>query len=201
MAVSKNKFINVEYFLLCPDITKTKKYYLYIHTKADNGDMFYVGIGTKANSYDHYYRAKDSKKRSEFWKRTVTKHGFKVFIYKEFDTKKEACTEEKKLIKMLGKVKEKTGLLVNITDGGEGGSVKGRKMDEKTRQAVIKANKERVWSFESLKKLSEITKLRNKERKEKGQYKSKKVNLLKEGKIFKEFNSVSDCASYLNVTS
>mgnify|MGYP000908814000 CR=1 FL=1 len=75
-------------------------------------DIFYVGIGYPSRPYSKY--------RSDLWKRHVAKYGYRTVILLKNLTWNEACLIEKEFIKTLGKKYDGTGILVNMTDGGEG---------------------------------------------------------------------------------
>lgn len=101
------------------NITKDKKYYLYVHYRQDKNEAFYVGIGTKYKG-KNYDRALCYKKRSDFWKKVANKTKYSVMIISESNSKEDIIEQEINYIALLGKKKDKKGTLVNITDGGEG---------------------------------------------------------------------------------
>jgi hypothetical protein len=84
-------------------------YYTYGHYKADTNELFYIGKGKKNRAF-----AKGS--RSELWKNTVAKHGYKVEIFSRWKTEEESFEHEKLLISCFKKLTK----LCNFTDGGEG---------------------------------------------------------------------------------
>lgn len=93
------------------------RHYVYVHKKADNGDVFYVGKGTvrkRSKSVD-YSRANCATKRNNYWNNTVNKHGFIVKIIASFLSDEDSQEFEKLLISEYGKEN-----LVNLTDGGDG---------------------------------------------------------------------------------
>lgn len=83
---------------------------VYIHRKASDGSIFYVGMGNVERAY--------SRNRSAFWKRVVKRHGYTVEIVADRLTKEEAWDLEMALIKQYGRMDIKTGCLVNHTSGG-----------------------------------------------------------------------------------
>ena len=96
-------------------------YYVYAHYKS-NGTIFYVGKGKG-------YRAwvESPGQRSKLWLRTAEKHGLTVKIWAENLTNQQALDMEKEWIQLYGRVNIKTGPLVNLTDGGDGGNgIKGK---------------------------------------------------------------------------
>ena len=63
-----------------------------------------------------------SKDRSVFWKRYVKKYGEPIIeIIEEGLSKKEAWESEIALIELIGRRDKKKGVLVNLSDGGDGG--------------------------------------------------------------------------------
>lgn len=97
-------------------------YYVYLHKKADTGEVFYVGKGRGRRAW--------KKERSEYWKNVVAKHGFTVQMWREGLTEEEAFAEE---IRKITSLKAQDVKLANLTDGGEGCS-KSEQTEEKQRQ-------------------------------------------------------------------
>ncbi len=87
----------------------TKRHYVYLHRRADDGVVFYVGKGFGK-------RAWKKVTRSEWWKRIVEKHGRTVEIYKDDLDEVDAFRLEAELISKYGRA-----ALCNLTAGGEGG--------------------------------------------------------------------------------
>lgn len=96
--------------------TPEKMWYVYAHMKNEN-TPFYIGIGKKVN----YKRAFEHKGRNDFWERIVSKYPcYSSILYSNL-THNEACEIEINLISYFGRVNNNTGILCNLTDGGEGG--------------------------------------------------------------------------------
>ena len=94
----------------------TKKYYVYAHTRNDDESIFYIGKGTDKRANDFYGR-------NPFWKNVVKKAGgYKIEIIAMCKSEKHSFLLEKLLIKHYGRRNNGTGILVNLTDGGEGAS-------------------------------------------------------------------------------
>ena len=87
---------------------------VYLHRKATDGTVFYVGIGSEKRSL-----CKNG--RSSWWYNTVDKHGYYVDIVERGLSWEEACDSEIALIDLIGRKDLGLGSLVNLTDGGEGG--------------------------------------------------------------------------------
>ena len=94
---------------------------VYLHRRTDNNEIFYVGIGNDIK------RAYDVKNRcNKHWKGIVKKYGHIVEIIENDLSWEDACIKEKELIKKYGRIDLNEGTLVNMTDGGEGQSNRGR---------------------------------------------------------------------------
>lgn len=103
-------------------------YYVYVHRRASDGSVFYVGKGTGNRAWQK------SSKRNIHWKRIVDKHGLIVEILESGYQNWYAIEREIQLIEFYGLEN-----LCNQTGGGEGCSG-------------------RVWKDESKKKLSQAKK-------------------------------------------
>jgi hypothetical protein len=86
---------------------------VYRHIRLDKNEPFYIGIG---NSKERAYR-KDG--RNPLWKKIVDKTNYKVQIIFDDLTKEEACNKEIELISLYGRIINGTGILSNITCGGD----------------------------------------------------------------------------------
>jgi hypothetical protein len=143
---------HVNRIIIPRDITG-KKYYLYVHYRIDKMEPFYIGIGT-SNKKDDYYRATCFKKRSGFWKRVCNKTKYDVMIINESDNKQDILDKEINYIKIFGKRIDKTGTLVNFTDGGEG--IRGynnHTMTLEGKAKIAESNRSRIISTETREKL------------------------------------------------
>ena len=85
-------------------------FYVYIHTRNDTGEVFYVGKGIGDR-----FKLKTS--RNPHWHNIVKKHGYKIQILEHFDTEIDAHCMERYLIASYRSLEVK---LCNLTDGGEG---------------------------------------------------------------------------------
>lgn len=92
--------------------------YVYRHIRLDKNEPFYIGIGSDAK----YQRAdyKGLKGRNKYWHRIVGKTDYDVDIILDDLTYPEAIKKEEEFIALYGRVNNKTGILCNLTDGGEG---------------------------------------------------------------------------------
>jgi group I intron endonuclease len=108
------------------------KYYVYLHVKSDTLQPFYIGKGEGR-------RALRKQHRNQWWKNIVNKHGFNVILLEEDLTEDEAFNREVFWISIFGRKDLGKGLLVNLSDGGEGNS--GHKFSEETKKKMSEALK------------------------------------------------------------
>ena len=90
------------------------RFYVYLHKKADTGEVFYVGKGSRPD------RIVDRAGRSTWWHATVAKHGLVTEMIQHYATDSQSKAFERSLIAFYGRQNTKTGCLINLTDGGDG---------------------------------------------------------------------------------
>jgi len=108
-------------------------FYVYLHRKATNGQVFYVGKG--------YGKRAWSKRRNAKWKNIVAKYGFIVEIAQSGLQELAAFELEKDLISHYGRES-----LCNLTDGGEG--MAGFKYSDEFKAKVSIQSTKQFMSFE-----------------------------------------------------
>lgn len=118
---------------------------VYIHKRGDTNQTFYVGIGRSSRPYD-------VRNRNKHWKHIADKHGYHVEILYENVSWETACDIERQLIKEYGRIDIGTGILVNMTDGGDG--TRGAKLSKETRKRMSENAKVRKWSGTTKRKMS-----------------------------------------------
>ena len=108
-------------------------YYTYAYLRKGDRTPYYVGKGHGKRAYDstHNVKVPDDKDRIIFLKQNLTEE--------------EAFNHEKYMIAVLGRKDLGTGILRNMTDGGEGrsGSIHSPETIEKIRQANVNIPEER----------------------------------------------------------
>ena len=132
---------------------------VYKHFRKDNKELFYVGIGINKK------RAYSNRSRNSLWHNIVNKNGYFVEIYKDNIHIEEAKKIEIKLIQQFGRLDNKTGILCNMTDGGDGSvnmsnetklnisnSLKGKIQSEYTKTKRIESLKI-TWENQELREL------------------------------------------------
>ena len=99
-----------------------RRFYVYVHRRATDGTIFYVGKGCGNRHLVSFGR-------NDWWQRVAAKHGWRSEIVTDGLTNKEAMAAEKALI-------AQTENLVNLTSGGEGFEIYPA-AKEKMRQAKL----------------------------------------------------------------
>lgn len=112
--------------------------YVYRHIRLDKNEPFYIGIAT------HLKRAYEKSQRNKIWKSIVSKTEYVVEILFDDLTREQACKKEYEFVSLYGRIHNKTGILANLTCGGEdfpGEWNRGRKASEETRAKLREAAK------------------------------------------------------------
>ena len=90
--------------------------YLYRHIRLDKNEPFYIGIG----SDNQYIRANSKHNRNNIWKSIINKSDYIVEILLDDLTWQQACNKEIEFISLYGRKDNNTGILTNLTNGGDG---------------------------------------------------------------------------------
>lgn len=104
------------------------KHFVYRHIRIDKNEPFYIGIGTVSNG--GLYNRAFTKKRNNLWAKITDKTNYRVEILFETNYKQEAFGKEIEFIKLYGRISDNSGILANLTTGGEG--VTGFKFNQET---------------------------------------------------------------------
>lgn len=136
--------------------------YLYRHIRLDKNEPFYIGIGSNIS------RCYTKKTRNKHWHNIVNKTEYEVEIMFDNLSLQEAKEKEKEFITLYGK-KSNGGILVNITDGGDGcwGAKATEEQKELRKKRMIQNNpfKGKKHNDESIEKMK-LAKLGKKRAKE-----------------------------------
>ena len=118
-------------------------YYTYAYLRED-GTPYYIGKGSGRRIYNPgtHYSGLPPKERRIYLKQNLTEE--------------EAFRHEKYMISIFGRKDLGTGILRNLTDGGEGKS--GWTMSEKTKEKIRKSNTGQTRSDETRRKISKSNK-------------------------------------------
>ena len=126
--------------------------YVYRHIRLDKNEPCYIGIAKDDNGV--YRRANETNKgRNPLHQNIIDKTKLYVEIILDDLTWEEACEKEKEFIKLYGRKDQKTGILCNLTDGGEG--TENRVYSEDANLARSIKLKGRKFSEETLSKMKE----------------------------------------------
>lgn len=136
-----------------------KEYYLYRHIRLDRNEPFYIGIGVIHNEFitlrSRYERAYSKLKRNPYWRNITSQTNYDVEIILESDNRELIIQKEIEFIKLYGRKDINTGILSNMTDGGEGGNgakrINKRVYSEETRKKLSIANKGRTNESQAIK--------------------------------------------------
>jgi hypothetical protein len=104
---------------------------VYRHIRLDKNLPFYIGIGkrfghdkpkSRTNYSVIYHRAfeSDPSKRNKIWKSITAKSGWRAEIVMDDLCKEEVSNKEQEFIRTYGRIDNGTGILANMTDGGDG---------------------------------------------------------------------------------
>ena len=146
-------------------------YYTYAYLREDK-TPYYIGKGTGDRIYSTNRRVNPPKDKS------------RVIYLKQNLTEEEAFRHEIYMIDVFGRKDLGTGILVNMTNGGEG--VSGWVPSEETKMNISVANKGKTHSEESRKKMSEAKKNMSDETRRKMSEASKGENHPNYGKTLSE---------------
>lgn len=110
--------------------------YLYRHIRLDKNEPFYIGIGSD-EEYE-YKRAYQTRSRNRYWHNIVNSTDYEVEVMMDGLTWEEACLKEKEFVALYGRVCDGSGILANMTEGGDG--VVGMSPSEETKEKLRKAS-------------------------------------------------------------
>lgn len=164
------------------------KYCIYRHIRLDNNKVFYIGIGLIKRSKSKY-------NRNNHWKNITNKTEYEIQILKSNLLWEEACELEKILISYYGRLNNNTGILCNLTDGGEGSL--NRIISENTRYKLGNGSRGNKWWLGRNHTVETKLKISNSRKGVVQNNTTKKVIDLSTNIIY---NSCSELAKYLNIS-
>ena len=134
-------------------------YKVYIHRRASDNEVFYVGKGKR-------WRENSKAGRNKHWHNMVSKHGLVIEVVEKGLTNENACKMERELIAFYG-----SDNLVNYTLGGEGSEgykhtqdslqkMQGRKLSEEHKQKLSQSKLSKPSMFWQGKSRPESTNLK-----------------------------------------
>jgi hypothetical protein len=93
--------------------------YVYRHIRLDKNEPFYIGIGAD-DTYNRAFSITKRSNRNNHWYSIVKKYGCSVDIIMDDLSWGDACKKEVEFIELYGRIDLGTGVLTNMTNGGEG---------------------------------------------------------------------------------
>jgi len=150
---------------------------VYRHIRLDKNEPFYIGISNNLK------RPYSKRGRNNIWNKIINKTDYEVEILFDDLTWEEAQEKEKEFIKLYGRIDIKTGVLANLTDGGEG--TQGILITEETRNRMSLSQTGNKRSEESILKQILKTKGKKLNYKQTEEHKSK-IGLKHKGKPWSE---------------
>ncbi len=120
-------------------------FYIYIHIRDDNNEIFYVGYGggNKLEKIKKYYRAytKSGRTDNKDWKIIKEETTYRVEILYDNLTIEEAKQKEIETIRFFGRKDKGLGTLCNHNDGGNISPYLGRKHSQETKNKISERTK------------------------------------------------------------
>lgn len=108
-------------------------YYIYAYIRSSDGTPYYIGKGQLNRAFkDHGRNIKIPKDKS------------KIIIMESSLTELGAFALERRYIRWYGRKDNGTGILRNMTDGGDGSS--GRILSEEEKSKIAQSNKTRIYT-------------------------------------------------------
>lgn len=106
--------------ILVNHTTNSALYYLYRYIRLDKNEPFYVGVGKRYKGKTDFTRAKASHKHNSICMAIIAKTDYQIEIIEESNDYIFIREREKELISQYGRKHNHSGILANMTAGGDG---------------------------------------------------------------------------------
>jgi len=123
-------------------IDDTNRYYVYAYLRKTNLTPYYIGKGHGDRAYARAHNVK------------VPTDKNRIIIIEAGLTNVGACAIERRLIRWYGRKDIGTGILRNLTDGGDRGT-SGMKHSQETKDKISASNKGKTISDDAIRKMKE----------------------------------------------
>jgi hypothetical protein len=118
---------------------QVENFKVYIHMRLDKNEPFYVGVTrTKRRPYV-------SSARNRLWKAIVAKTDFDVIILWDGLIESDALRIERELIERFGTIYDDTGILANMTKGGDYST---KYADHRKSRDIVRESTRKLWQNE-----------------------------------------------------
>jgi hypothetical protein len=124
-----------------------KNYYTYVFINPIDNKPFYIGKGIDQRYLQHFreiaYKKSTNKHKTNTIKKIIKSNNDVIIdIIFTSNNEEECFNKEIELIKLYGRRNNKTGILTNLTEGGDGSS--GREILEETRTKISNTRKQKI---------------------------------------------------------
>lgn len=134
--------------------TYIKLYYVYSHTRLDTNQIFYIGMGTSLypespTIKQKYSRAFAKHNRSRWWTNIISKTQYQIDILFESNSREVIREKEIELIAFYKREDINNGILVNMTNGGDGANNRVYTMTQETKDKLSDIKSIPIYCYNS----------------------------------------------------
>lgn len=137
-------------------VMSDKRFYTYAYLRED-GTPYYIGKGKERRAYERHKRGNLKDFRPKYTDGKIDYN--RILILKKNLTENQSILHEEYMISIFGRKDNKTGILINLTDGGQIGGTPGYIFTEERKMQVSKQFKGIPQNSEFVKRRSESVKM------------------------------------------